>query len=61
MCGGEEAKVTARLGGDEGAETSTWELEEAEESGGSAVEKGFSSSKGSIVACTDLIVSRTSS
>jgi len=48
MRGGEEDKVAVRLGGDEGAETSTCELEEAEESGGSTVEKGFSSSKGSM-------------
>jgi hypothetical protein len=48
MRGGEEGKVTGWFGGDEGAETSTCELDEAEESGGSAVEKGFSSSKGSM-------------
>jgi hypothetical protein len=46
--GGEEDRVAGWFGGDDGAETSTWELEEAEESGGSAVEKGFSSSKGSM-------------
>ena len=50
--------MTVWFAGDEGEETSTCELEEAEESGGSAVEKGFSSSNGSMAGqlnCPDRI------